>query len=161
MTTDEGLQFHFVGDNLRAAQASFCWPSTVLGRHYLSSGALMRTCLGLDLRTAAKPQPIKLHAAYELTDDARLLLADNSFLVPILNEAVPRLQRYFGDNLRIRLEVFSDPDGAAGDRELFARVLTDLAAREAAGLLDCFDEEWWFSASPRAKCLLNFGLRYV
>lgn len=87
-------------------------------------------------------------------------LTKNAFLVKVLNESVPTLQKHFGDEVKVQLEIFSDPDKTT-EQELFARVLTRLSAAEALDLLDLFDEDWWLDASPDAKCLLNFGLRYI
>ena len=94
------------------------------------------------------------------SEEVATFLTKNEFLVRLLNEAAPKLQKHFGDSVRVHLEVFSDPDQAS-DGELFARVLTTLSARQALSILDRFDKEWWFRASLRSKCLLNFALRYV
>ena len=101
-----------------------------------------------------------LQPIFRLTgSEVAQLLARNSFLVGLLNEAVPKLREHFGADAMVQLEVFRDPDNGA-DAEVFARILTNRPAEEALSALDRFNEDWWFDASTRAKCLLNFALRY-
>ena len=103
-----------------------------------------------------------LHSLEEIyqftaTEVARFL-TQNSILVGLLNEAVPKLREHFGADARVQLEIFRDPDNGA-DAEVFARISTDRPSEDALDALERFDEDWWFEASPRAKCRLNFALR--
>ena len=103
---------------------------------------------------------IGLQSTFQIIgSDVAQFLNRNSFLVGLLNEAVPKLREHFGADAMVQLEVFRDPDNGA-DAEVFARILTDRPSEEALSALDRFDEDWWFDASTRAKCLLNFALRY-
>jgi hypothetical protein len=102
-----------------------------------------------------------LESLYEISSNrVASFLIKNDFLVDLLNEAVPKLQECFGDDVSVRLEVFSDPT-ATNNCELFARVLTKLSANDALDILDRFDNEWWSNASSRSQGLLSFALRYV
>lgn len=83
----------------------------------------------------------------------------NSFLVPLLEEAAPKIRDHFGMNTRTHLELFRDPEG--GTPELFANIGTSPQPEQANNALDAFDAEWWLEASIRSKSLLNFSLRYI
>jgi hypothetical protein len=126
----------------------------------LYAGCLALRRLGEWLQLVPERDSIALASIYRATDDVFDFLNENSLLVDILNEAAPKLQNVFGDQVEVELELFSDPESPI-DNELFARVLTRLRAGEALDLLDRFDDEWWLDESPKARCLLNFALRYI
>lgn len=159
ITIDDRTRFHLTEHDVFAEPASLCWPATIGGNFYFAFPSLMRTCLGLDTKTA-KDEPVTLHRLYELDQEAVRFLAENDFLTGLLNEAVSHLYAVFGLNVHVRLELSVDPDHGA-NRELFARILTSLSPREALALLERFDNGWWLDASPRSNYLLTFALRYI
>jgi hypothetical protein len=102
-----------------------------------------------------------LEGLYQVTaSDVAHFLATNPDLIMLLNDAAPTIQELFGSNVTVRLEVFSDPDRMS-DRELFARILSTPPTGSALELLDRFDNEWWFNAASRSRCLLSFGLKHI
>jgi hypothetical protein len=125
-----------------------------------SSPALVKRCLGLDdtIVHFRKTDISVLKDAYQFTsEDVGSFLAKNGFLVDLLMEAAPKIKKYFGAETRVLLELSADNENS----EIFARIATQMKPKEALAVLERFDEQWWFDASPRAKCLLNFALRYV
>jgi len=164
ITIPTGIRGHLDVADTESVRDLFCVHSRPEG--HTGELNLLHILMSSLAMTTWAPQVVEcdlssLESLYEMGGDSvEPFLMNNSFLIDLLNEAAPKLQEYFGNNVRVRLEMFSDPV-AANDSELFARVLTELSASEALGLLDRFDNEWWFDASSRARCLLNFALRYV
>ena len=82
-------------------------------------------------------------------------------LVPILFEAAEVIPRYFGADAPLVLEVFTDPEGEAGDRELFAIVRTALGSEESLERLYRLQDDWWLAASPDGPGVLVIGIEPV
>lgn len=163
ITIPSGIRRHLDVADTESIRDLFCVHSRPEG-HTGELNLLHMLMSSLPMPTWTPPRDQRdasLESLYEFSNDgvARFLMK-NDFLIDLLNEAAAKLQDCFGDSVRVRLEIFSDPT-AANDCELFARVLTKLSANDALDLLDRFDREWWFDASSRAQCLLNFALRYV
>lgn len=80
-------------------------------------------------------------------------------ITPLLHEAAVAVRDHFGDDARIAIEVYHDPE-AATHAELYALIQTPLAlsSDEALRRLDAFDEGWWLDAMPRAGGLLTIGV---
>ena len=57
-----------------------------------------------------------------------------------MNEAVPRVQEYFGQAAKIQGELFRDPDHD-DHCEAVARILTRLSSKDAVELLNRFDSD--------------------
>jgi hypothetical protein len=87
-------------------------------------------------------------------------IGEQSFLIDILLEAKAEIEKIFGKNAILILDLvhFNDYPGA---RELFVRIATPLSANEAYPLLTRFEEEWWLDASDRADNLITFTLEYI
>jgi hypothetical protein len=81
-------------------------------------------------------------------------------LVEVLLEARVHLQRYFGPDLQVALEVVSDPE-TEGLKELFAYIHTSLPVDEALARLDKLDEEWFLDQLDRVDGQFNFNLEFV
>jgi predicted HTH domain antitoxin len=81
-------------------------------------------------------------------------------LAGFLLEAFPYLQKHFGTNPRVELEVIRDPEiGPTG--ELIAYILTALSVDEAQARLDRLDDEWLLDELNRTDGLLNFSLEFI
>ena len=76
-------------------------------------------------------------------------LEENSFLIPLINEASAKLVEYFGEKTPQVLQVVYHPDD--GSCELFLYVKPDLPVSEAIATLDRFDEDWWLDAMDRSN----------
>lgn len=81
-------------------------------------------------------------------------------LIEVLLEAHVYLQRYFGPDPQVTLEVVSDPEVEAIE-ELFAYILASLPVDEALTRLDKLDEEWFLDQLDRTGGRLNFNLEFV
>ena len=101
-----------------------------------------------------------LSEAYEQSMDPAVVtyLRQHSFLVPLLHQARGEIDRHFGPDARVRLEVVTDFE--EGDQALFARVQTSLTPADSRRRLDAFWETWLFKAlPPKAGHLLHFDVR--
>jgi hypothetical protein len=81
-------------------------------------------------------------------------------LIQVLLEAHVYLQKYFGPDPQVALEVVSDPE-VEGLEELFAYILTSLPVDEALARLDKLDEEWFLDQLDRVDGRFNFNLEFV
>jgi hypothetical protein len=81
-------------------------------------------------------------------------------LVEVLLEAHVYLQKYFGPEPQVTLEVVSDPE-VEGVEELFAYILTSLPVDEALARLDRLDEEWFLDQLDRVDGRFNFNLEFM
>src|SRR5574341_650163 len=86
-------------------------------------------------------------------------LEENSFLIPLINEASAKLVEYFGAETPQILQVVYHPDD--GSCELFLHVKPDLPVSEALATLDRFDEDWWLDAMERSNFQMVVSLGYA
>jgi len=104
----------------------------------------------------------RLEEIYSLRDAAtvRRFLHACPQLVEVLLEARVYLQKHFGPDPQVMLEVVSDPEAESRD-ELFAYILTSLPVDEALARLDRLDEEWFLDQLDRINGQLNFNLEFL
>jgi len=81
-------------------------------------------------------------------------------LIEVLLEASVYLQKHFGPDPQVTLEVVSDPE-VEGVEELFAYILTSLPVNEALARLHRLDEEWFLDQLDRVGGRFNFNLEFV
>lgn len=100
-----------------------------------------------------------LGADYTLRDPATVIdfLTAHPYLVPLLREASKQIERHFGSEPSVALEVVVDREDE-GQRELFALIATDLPMPEARRRLDNLDAAWWLAALNRARCNLTIDI---
>ena len=77
---------------------------------------------------------------------------ERPLLISALLEAYSKIREYFGYEVDMILELTSDPDDDHA-HDLFVRIVTSMPFKEALGLLDRLDAEWWLDASTRARDL--------
>jgi len=97
------------------------------------------------------------------TRDARTVhgfLRTHLQLVDVLLEASPYLDKHFGPNPHVVLEVLSDPEVEGAD-ELIARIFTSLPVEEAMARLDRLDEEWFLDQLDRVSGMFNLNLAFT
>ena len=82
-------------------------------------------------------------------------------LVPLLLEAAEVIRRYFGPDVPLVLESFTDPEEDKPRPELFAQAQTSLGPEAALDRLDRLGEDWWFEKSPDAPAVLVFDVEFV
>lgn len=99
---------------------------------------------------------------YEIAkfEEVKNFLLKNRFLILLLKEIPNKIYEYYGNDQKISLEVFYEPDFPQSSK-LWVTVLTKLAAEEARSIMDKIDEDWWLENIDRAKCKLNIGIDYV
>jgi hypothetical protein len=96
--------------------------------------------------------------AFRRPEEVVAYLGQYPQLVPILFEAAEVIPRYFGADAPLVLEVFTDPEGEADDRELFAIVRTALGSEESLERLYRLQDDWWLAASPDGPGVLVIGI---
>ena len=104
----------------------------------------------------------QIEEIYSLRDptSVRRFLHTYPQLVEVLLDAHVYLQKYFGPDPQVILEVVSDPE-VEGMDELFAYILTSLPVDEALARLDRLDEEWFLDQLDRVAGRFNFNLEFV
>jgi hypothetical protein len=104
----------------------------------------------------------EIETIYEMRDvpSVRQYLRNHPELIQVLLEAHPYLKEIFGTQVRVFLEIVTDPE-AAREQELFAYIVTTLSADEAVRRLDDFDDGWFLQHVERVAGRLNFNLEFV
>jgi len=104
----------------------------------------------------------QLEGIYSLRNAAavRRFLRAYPQLVEVLLAARVSLQKYFGPDPQVTLEVVSDPE-VEGVEELFAYIRTSLPVDEALAQLNRLDEEWFLGQLDRVGERFNFNLEFV
>lgn len=87
-------------------------------------------------------------------------LRKHPFLIDLLEKVHPEVQKHFGPNPKIFLEVVIDPE-ATDDRQLFAFIQTTLSVEEANKRLEQLDEDWWLDAMDGAKGKLCIDIEFA
>ena len=93
-------------------------------------------------------------------DEIQAFLKTAPYLVDLLKAAYPFLQKQFGDNVQVALEVIDDPE-VEDWRTLFGYILTSLPVDEALSRLNRFDEGWLAHQSDQVQAQLAFNLEFV
>ena len=92
--------------------------------------------------------------------EVKSFLEGNYDLASLLIEARKPIERLFGEDTPVVLEVFHDPE-AEEEPELFALIQTTLPVDEARCRREQLDREWWLENSSRACCRLNIDVEYT
>lgn len=98
--------------------------------------------------------------SFRQKEDVAEFLESHPYLVPLLFEAYPQMEKHFGGNAPVFLEVITDPE-ATDDRELYALIGTRLSPEEALERLDQFDKDWWLRTLDRAQCKLCIHIEFL
>ena len=98
---------------------------------------------------------------YTLRDanEVTRFLEENSFLIPLLQEARTHIKRYFPYS-DVVLEVVTDPE-IMDERDLVAFIVVDQRVENPGETLDRLDEEWWLDASERAQGQFHITLEFI
>jgi hypothetical protein len=97
----------------------------------------------------------QLTKLYTFDDDALVtnFLRENPFLLNLLIDAHEKIQGYFGSDVQVTLEVFTDPE-AEDSQQLFALIHTDLSLEEEENRLEKLYDEWWLDTLTATRCKL-------
>lgn len=103
-----------------------------------------------------------LPSKYEISnfEEVKNFLLKNRFLMSLLEEIPSKIYQYYGNNQKISLKVFYEPDFPKSSK-LWVSVLTKLPAEEARSIMDNLDKDWWLENIDRANYKLNIGIDYV
>jgi len=83
-------------------------------------------------------------------------LKKNVFLIDILLDAFPKLQKYFGANVKVDLVLRTDPEELY--QELFGYIKASQSIDESHASLEEFDDYWFLDHLDATRGLLNFNL---
>jgi hypothetical protein len=92
-------------------------------------------------------------------DVVKEFLAENDFLIPLIEESRAKIAEYFGAETPLALEVRFHPDD--GSSELFLYVKSALPVSEAMKTLDRLAWDWWLDEMPRAHNRMMISLGYA
>jgi len=110
------------------------------------------------VRAARMPRLEGLYALRRESKVRRFLLI-HSHLIDVLFEAHPFLQKYFGPNPRVELEVISYPDEAAYD-ELVGWIQSTDDVSEGLDKLERFEEDWFLDRLDQIGNRFNFNIEF-
>lgn len=105
-------------------------------------------------------QPLTELYRFDEQSEVADYLSENSSLVPLLREAYPKIQEYFGPGTEVTLEVYRDHE-AKRRRELLAQVQTRLGTSEALARLDRLYGEWWAEASAADPLKMSIDVEII
>lgn len=147
-------------------ESGFLWAmklaESVSADEFQAAGKIIRAYSGPAgvFSTSEQEQLIKqLTRLYRFDDYVAVshFLRSNPFLTRLLSEAHEEVERYFGPDIQVALEVFTDPE-AESDQQLFALIQTNLPLQEELDLLDQLYEDWWLDTLPAARCKLTIDV---
>lgn len=107
-----------------------------------------------DTRIARLEQVYKFHHA----EKVKQFLVNNPVIISILLEAQAVLEKFFGSDVGVTLEVVSDPE-ASDNSQLFGYIHTgDMAPDVAFKHINAMDEAWFLKKIDLIGGLFNFNL---
>lgn len=104
----------------------------------------------------------EIEKIYELTRKTEVVnfLTTYPFLTDLLLEAFGQVEKFFGLNPDVTLEVVQDLE-ATDERELVASIHTSLPPDEALDRLDQLDDHWWLDAMTKAQGNFCINLEFL
>lgn len=100
----------------------------------------------------------QIGSLYSIHDYEEVLnfVKKNVFLIDILLDAFPKLQKYFGMDVKVDLVLRTDPEEYY--QELFGYIKTSRSIDESHASLEEFDDHWFLDRLNATRGLLNFNL---
>ncbi|PIU60816.1 MAG: hypothetical protein COS84_11995 [Armatimonadetes bacterium CG07_land_8_20_14_0_80_40_9] len=89
----------------------------------------------------------------EMGEEVIGFLNKYDFLLPIVNEAPTHIFKIFGDNVKLYLELHTDPE--EGWDELFIVIKSSLSPDDALKCLDNLDDVWFLDLPYQVREALN------
>ncbi|CAN5742925.1 hypothetical protein BH24ACI2_BH24ACI2_11180 [soil metagenome] len=98
---------------------------------------------------------------YEVRDVERVtdFLFKNQFLVDVLLEIPAQVRRVFGEDQKLVLSFWLDPEDPTW-HHVQVLIPTKNAAKKSSDLMDKFDEEWWLDNCQRVDSKLSISKEY-
>ncbi len=117
---------------------------------------------GTDACSSSEEPPaeaVALEDAYEMRTEAaaRAYLRARPGLCRALGQLPEQARRYFGDDVRLALEVCPDREGS-GPPELYAHIVTALPVQDAWDKMLELEEDWWLDAAGEEPVTLHVEL---
>lgn len=99
---------------------------------------------------------------YEIRDVERVtdFLFKNPALVDLLLEIPARIKEYFGENQKLVLSFWLDPEDPNW-HHVQVLVPTKLGAKESVELMDKFDWNWWLDNLDKADSKLSISTEFI
>lgn len=99
---------------------------------------------------------------YEIRNPSKVaeFLSENLFLLDLLKEIPEQIRKYFGDEQKLILEFFWNPEDPTW-HQLHVLVPTKLSVDETFSVMGKFDEGWWLDNFARADMKLQILKEYV
>ena len=100
----------------------------------------------------------KIEQVYSLRNAQTIgrFLQQHPHLIDFLLESYPYIEKYFGTQTKVFLDIFLDPELA--EEQLLASIETSLSVDEALTLLNKLDDEWFLPRLDSVDNLFNFHL---
>jgi hypothetical protein len=99
---------------------------------------------------------------YEIRNPSAVaeFLSRNKSLIDLLEEIPAQIRKVFGDEQKLTLEFFLDPEDPTWHR-LFVRIPTKFEVEETHNLFDQFKENWWFDNEEHSNSKIFINLRFT
>ncbi len=105
-------------------------------------------------------QIIDLLYTFRNRPEVEQFLQEHEFLLPLLVDAYPVIEKHFGPNPEVVLEVVAEPE-SVDDLELVAFIRTNLSPDQALDKLHRFDDEWFLGVLDRTQGILCIHVEFV
>ncbi len=105
-------------------------------------------------------QIIELPYTFRDRLEVEQFLQEHEFLLPLLVDAYPVIEKHFGPHPDVVLEVVTDPE-SLDDRELVAFIRTKLSSAQVLDKLHRLDEELFSDAVDRTQGELCIHVEFV
>ena len=87
-------------------------------------------------------------------------LRDNSFLLPIVQETVDKVEEYFEDVKEdLLLRLFEDPE--TGDREIILVVMVNTSPDDALKRFEALRQDWWLKVFGKTQWKMSIDIDFV
>lgn len=98
----------------------------------------------------------ELKVNYELSNEEDIInfISENMFLMKILSEAPKNIYKVFGRNIKLKLELETDPE--EGWQEIFIVIKSPYSPKEAFDLEKKLFNEWFVDVMDKVGNKLNF-----
>jgi hypothetical protein len=95
------------------------------------------------------------HPKMPVDSSVAKFLSSHRSLPHVLNEAVPHLKKFFGEDVVVNLEVSDEEDGP---QTLYAVVIWRGTVEAAEAALERFDDSWWLDNSMKTDLTFTYEL---
>ncbi len=100
---------------------------------------------------------------FTLVSDANKIVSflyESSFLLPIVQEAVGEVEKYFeGVKEDLRLRLFEDPE--TGDKEIILIVVVNTSPDDALKRFEALRQDWWLKVFDKTQWKMSVDIDFV